>query len=46
MPDASVTSIAEQGVASGIHDVIDVLTEHFAHHLEFIDPADDASNDN
>ena len=33
MPDASVTSIAEQGVASGIHDVIDALTEHFAHHL-------------
>ena len=33
MPGASVTSIAEQGVASDIHDVIDALTEHFAHHL-------------
>lgn len=34
MPDASVTSIAEQGVASGIHDVIDALAARFAHHLD------------
>ena len=34
MPGASVTSIAEQGVASGIHDVIDTLTGRFAHHLD------------
>ena len=34
MPGASVTSIAEQGVASGIHDVIDALAAHFAHHLD------------
>ena len=34
MPGASVTSIAEQGVASDINDVIGDLANHFAHHLD------------
>ncbi|MDE2823151.1 MAG: lipoyl(octanoyl) transferase LipB [Chloroflexota bacterium] len=34
MPGASVTCVAEQGVASDIHEVINILVEHFAHHLD------------
>ena len=34
MPGTSVTSIAEQGVASDINDVIGDLANHFAHHLD------------
>ena len=35
MPDASVTSIAEQGVDLSVSGVIEVLTTHFAHVLNF-----------
>lgn len=35
MPNASVTSIAEQGVALDIHDVLDTVADHFARNLDF-----------
>ena len=36
MPDASVTSIAEQGVDLEISGVVDILTTHFANALKFL----------
>lgn len=35
MPDAKVTSIAEQAVALDIHDVLDTVADHFARNLDF-----------
>ena len=35
MPDANVTSIAEQGVGLDISDVSDILTTHFANILNY-----------
>ena len=35
MPDASVTSITDQGIRLDVLDVSNILTNHFAHVLDF-----------